>query len=91
MKKFHLAFGIITLAVIAAGILHGGVAWIVAAATWDPFATSFPAWVAFVLPLFCYSLAALIVLLAWLLSWIILRGIWKNRLQKADKDDIIKS
>ena len=51
MKRLHLAFGVTALAVIIVGLLHGGVAWIIAEATWDPWETSFPTWGAFVLPL----------------------------------------
>ena len=84
MKKFHLAFGITTLAVIIVGLIHGGIAWIVAEATWDPWTTSLPTWAAFVLPLVYYSIGVLVILLAWLTTWLIVRGIRKKGLQKGN-------
>ena len=89
MKRLHFAFGITALAVIGAGLIHGGIAWIVAEATWDPWATSLPAWAAFVLPLLYYSVGVLIILLAWLIAWLIVRSIQK-RLQKGSKSGTIQ-
>ena len=91
MKRLHLALGITTLAVIIVGLIHGGIAWIVAEATWDPLANSFPTWAAFVLPLLYYSVGVLVVLLAWLTIWLIIRGIRKKELQKGNQSDIIQS
>jgi len=80
MKKLHFAFGVTALVVIIAGLIHGGIAWIVAEVTWKE--TSFPTWAAFVLPLPFYSIGVLVILLAWLTTWLIVRGIRKKRLQK---------
>ena len=91
MKRFHLAFGITTLAVIIIGLIHGGIAWIVAEATWDHLANSFPTWAVFVLPLLYYSVGVLVILLAWLTTWLIIRGIRKKGLQKGNQSDIIQS
>ena len=89
MKKLHLSFGITTLAVIIVGLIHGGIAWIVAEATWDPLANSFPTWVAFVLPLLYYSVGVLVILLVWLTTWLVIRGIRKKGLQKVNQSNII--
>lgn len=89
MKKLHLAFGITALAVIIVGLIHGGVAWIVAEATWDPWTNSFPSWAAFVLPLLYYSVGVVAILLSWLITWLIVRCVRKNRLQKDNQGDII--
>lgn len=78
MKKLHLAFGISALALIVVGLLHGGIAWIIAEQTWDPFATSFPTWAAMVIPLLFYALGDLVVLLAWFITWIIVGRIRKK-------------
>ena len=91
MKKLHLAFGITTLAVIIVGLIHGGIAWIVAEVTWESWATGFPTWGAFVLPLLYYSVGVLVILLAWLTIWLIIRGIRKKGLQKGNQSDIIQS
>ena len=83
MKKIHLIFGLTAVAVIVIGTIHGGIAWIVAEVTWDPLATSFPTWGAFVLPLLFYSVGAGAVLLAWLIAWLVIfsrkKGIAKRR------------
>ena len=79
MKRLNLAFGIITLIVIVCGLIHSGVAWIVAETTWDPYTTSFPTWGAFVLPIICYGVITMIVLIAWLIAFLALRGIDKSR------------
>lgn len=89
MKKLHLAFGITALAVLVIGLLHGAVAWIVAEATWEPLATSFPTWGAFVLPLLFYSLGVFAILTVWLITWLIVRSVRKRRLQKGNQSDII--
>ena len=89
MKRLHLALGVTALAVIIVGLIHGGIAWIVAEATWDPWATSFPTWGAFVLPLLFYSVGVVVILLAWLITWLIVRGIRKRGLQKDNQSDII--
>lgn len=89
MKKLHLAFGIVALGVLLAGVIHGGVAWIVAEITWDPFANSFPTWAAFVLPILCYSLGASAVLLTWLLTWLTVRWASNKGLQKDNRSDIL--
>lgn len=73
MKKFHLVFGIITLAVIVAGLIHGSIAWIVAEAAWDAAATSFPTWSAFALTFLWYSFGTVAVLIVWGIAWLILR------------------
>ncbi len=91
MKKLHLGFGIAALAVLVVGLMHGGIAWIVAEATWDPMATSAPTWVAFVLPIVCYSMGIFVILLAWLTAWLIAREIARKRLQKGKRCDIISS
>ena len=92
MKRLHLVFSATTLAVIIVGLIHGGVAWIVAKATWDPWANSFPTWVAFVLPLVYYSVGVFVILFAWLTTWLILRGIRRKKgLQKGNQSDIIQS
>ena len=91
MKKLHLVFGITALAVIIVGLIHGGVAWIVAVATWEPWATSFPSWVAFVLPLLYYSVGVVVILLSWFITWLIVRCVRKKGLQKDDQSDIIQS
>lgn len=74
MKRLHLGFGITALAVIVIGLIHGGIAWIVAEATWNPSGTSLPTWSAFVLPLLFYSVAVTVVLIAWLITWLIVRS-----------------
>ena len=84
MKKLHLGFGIAAVCVFAAGLIHGGIAWIVAEMTWDPYLTSFPTWAAFVLPLPFYALGVAAVLLAWLAAWGITKGVKKNRCKKQD-------
>ena len=70
-------------------MIHGGVSWIVAEATWDPWTTSLPTWAAFVLPLVYYSIGVLVILLAWLTTWLMVRGIRKKELQKDNHSDII--
>ena len=52
MKRLYLGFGITALTVIVVGLIHGGIAWIVAEATWNPSGTSLPTWAAF----FCLCL-----------------------------------
>ncbi len=74
MKRLHLGFGITALLVIVVGLIHGGIAWIVAEATWNPSETGLPTWSAFVLPLLFYSVAVTIVLIAWLITWLIVRS-----------------
>lgn len=74
MKRLHLGFGITALSVIVVGLIHGGIAWIVAEATWNPSGTSLPTWAAFVLPVLFYSVAVTIVLIAWLITWLIVRS-----------------
>ncbi len=86
MKKLHLAFGIAALGVIVAGLIHGGIAWIVAEATWDPVVTSFPTWGAFVLPLLFYGLGASAVLVAWLAVWSAVRLTQRHC---KNRDDVI--
>ncbi len=88
MKKIHLIFGLTALAILVIGILHGGIAWIVAEVTWDPMATSFPTWSAFVLPLLFYSVGAGAVLFAWLIAWLVIFS-RKRGLQKGIRNDII--
>lgn len=78
MKKLHLAFGITALAILTVGLVHSGIAFIVAEVTWDPLATSFPTWAAFVLPLLFYMIASVIILLAWLITWLIVSNIRKK-------------
>lgn len=73
MKRLHLGFGITALSVIVVGLIHGGIAWIVAEATWNPSGTSLPTWAAFVLPVLFYSVAVTIVI-AWLITWLIVRS-----------------
>ena len=84
MKKVHLGFGIAALCVLAIGLIHGGIAWIVAGLTWDPHLTSFPTWAAFVLPLPFYALGVAAVLLAWLAAWGVLRAMKKSHCKKQD-------
>ncbi len=91
MKKLHLAFGIAALAGIIVGLIHGGVAWIVAEATWEPATTSFPTWAAFVLPILFYSVGVLAILLAWFVAWRVARRVASKRLQKRDQRDILSS
>ncbi len=81
MKKLHLGFSIAALAVLAAGIVHGGIAWLVASLTWDPMETSFPAWSMFAIVMMFYLLAVAVVLLAWLFTWLLVRAVKKRRLQ----------
>lgn len=83
MKKFHLAFGLTALAAAVIGLVHGGVAWAIAESSWSPTATSFPTWVAFMLPLLFYGLIVLAILLVWLLTWLIVCGIRKKHLAKS--------
>lgn len=89
MKKLHLAFGLAALTVLFVGLIHGGIAWIVAETTWDPMMTSLPTWAAFVLPILFYSLGVLVILLAWLITWLIVRGVSNKRLQKDNQSDIL--
>ncbi len=81
MKKLHLGFALAALAVLAAGLIHGGIAWLAASLTWDPVETSFPAWSMFVIVLMFYLLAVAVVLFVWLVTWLIVRAVKKRRLQ----------
>ena len=74
MKRRKLGFGITALAVIVVGLIHGGIAWIVANATWNPLETSLPTWAAFVYPVLFYSVVVSVVLIAWLITWLIVRS-----------------
>ena len=71
MKRLYLGFGITALMVIVVGLIHGGIAWIVAEATWSSSGTSLPTWAAFVLPVLFYSVVVSVVLIAWLITWLI--------------------
>lgn len=88
MKKLHLTFGLIALAAIVAGLIHGGIAWIIAEVTWDPMMTSFPTWGAFVLPFLFYGAVALAVVLVWFCTWLIVRGIRKKQIAKQPENMI---
>ncbi len=84
MKKLHLGFGIAALCGVAAGLIHGTIAWIVAEVSWDPYLTSFPTWGAFILPLPFYALGVAAVLLAWAVTWLSLRAVKKSHCKKQD-------
>lgn len=89
MKRLHLAFGLTALVVILVGLIHGGVAWLVAEITWEPLETSFPTWAAFVLPILFYGVGALVILLAWLIAWLVVRGVRAKGLKNSDRRDIL--
>lgn len=82
MKKLHLVFGFVALGVVLIGLIHGGVAWMIAEVTWDPMETSFPAWAAFVVPMLFYGMGAFAVLLAWLFTSLIVRRVRKKPVAK---------
>lgn len=79
VKKLHLVFGIAALSVLFVGLLHGGISWLVAELTWEPFATSFPTWAVFVLTLMFYSLGAAAILLLWLIAYLIVCAFKRKR------------
>lgn len=79
MKKLHFWFSVAAIAVITVGLIHSGISWIVAEVTWEPLATSFPTWGAFVLTLLFYAMGEGVILLAWLITWLIVRAVRNNR------------